>query len=186
MQKIKQLLELKQTVFSIRELYDIFPDTNTRNVDNFLYRTKKSGLLLNLRKGIWALPNYNALELACKIKIPSYISCETVLFKEGVIFQFYGNTFSCISGDSRRYNIDGKEYIYYKIQTKISSKIIGIRKYENYNIATPERALCDYIYLNPKGVIDAPESINKDRLKQILPLYPKSTNLVIQKLVNVW
>jgi hypothetical protein len=52
-------------------------------------------------------------------------------------------------------------------------------------MATPERALCDYIYLHPNGTIDAPESINKIRLNQILPIYPKKTVLYIQKLLDV-
>ncbi len=185
MQKIKKLLETEQTVFLLSKLHKIFSDTDSRNVDNFLYRAKKNGLLHNPRKGIWALPRYNPFELACKIREKAYISCETVLFKEGVVFQFYGNTISCVSDDSRSYNIDEKNYIYYKIKSTITSNPIGIRDYKNYRIATPERALCDYIYLNPRGVIDSPENINKDRLKQILPIYPQSTNLAIQKLINV-
>ncbi len=111
-------------MFSLSELHQIFSDTDKRNVDNFLYRAKKSGILQNPRKGIWGFPHYNQLEFACKLRESSYISCETVLFKDGVVFQFYGNTFSCISDDSRSYKIGDKNYIYYKIKTKISSNPI--------------------------------------------------------------
>ncbi len=185
MKNISKLLASKQTIFSNTELYDIFSDTDKRNIDNFLYRAKKNKILLNLRNGIRALPNYNHFELVCQIRSESYVSCETVLFKEGIFFQFYGNTVSCVANDSRKYKIDGKNIIYYKIKSEILLNPIGIRDYENYRIATAERALCDYIYLNPHGVIDAPENINQIRLKQILPIYPKKTILYIQKLLDV-
>jgi len=180
-----QLYSSKKTIFSIDDIQKLvsFPSKDAMN--KFLQRAKKDKILLNPYKGYRALPNYEPYELACKIKNKAYLSCETVLFKEGVFFQFYGNTFSCIANDSRKCQIDGKDFLYYKIKSSISDNPIGIKEYNNYRIATPERALCDYIYLNPRGVIDAPENINKDRLKQILPIYPQSTNLAIQKLINV-
>lgn len=184
MNNISTLVKTKKTVFTNTELYSIFFETDKRNVDNFLYRAKKNGALIHLRGWIRALPNYNPLELACKIRTISYVSCETVLFKEGVIFQFYGNTISCVSDDSRKYKIDGKDVFYYQIKSEILNNPIGVRESNNYRIATPERALCDYIYLNPRGVIDAPENINQIRLKQILPIYPKQTVLHIKKLLH--
>lgn len=185
MDALSTLLRSKKTVFTTTELYAIFSQTDKRNVDNFLYRAKKNKILLNPRGGVRTLPNYDPMELACKIKPGSYISCETVLFKEGVFFQFYGNTFSCVASDSRSYTIDGNFFPYYKIKSSILHNPIGIRQYDNYRIATPERALCDFVYLYPRASIDAPESINKIRLKQILPIYPKQTALHIQKLLDV-
>lgn len=107
------------------------------------------------------------------------------MFKEAVLFQFYGNTISCVSDDSRNYTIEGKCFPYYKIKSDILNNPIGIREYDNYRIATPERALCDYVYLHPNASIDAPESINRIRIKQILPIYPKQTALYIAKLLDV-
>ena len=185
MNNISTLVKTKKTVFTNTELYTIFSQTDKRNVDNFLYRAKKSGALIHLRGGIRALPNYNPLELACKIRTKSYLSCETVLFKEGVFFQYYGNTYSCASDDSRNYKIDDKIFPYYKIKSEILNNPIGVRQYDNYRMATAERALCDYIYINPRGTIDAPEMINKIRLNQILPIYPKQTALHIKKLLDV-
>lgn len=182
---ISALIKTKKTVFTTAELYGIFSQTNKRNVDNFLYRAKKSEVLQNPYKGMRTLPNYSTFEFSKKFRPQSYISCETVLFKEGIFFQYYGNTISCVSSDSRKYKIDNKEFIYYKIQSKIRNNPIGIKDYGTYRIATPERALCDYIYINPRATIDAPEMINKHRLELILPLYPKSTRLAIQKLLDV-
>ncbi|MEI6118743.1 MAG: hypothetical protein WCP92_06005 [bacterium] len=185
MNNVALLISSKKTVFNNKELKGMFNSYSLNGFNNFLRRAKKNKILYNLRGGIRALPNYDPMELGCKIKPKSYVSCETVLFKEGIFFQYYGNTISCVSNDSRRYKIDNKDFIFYKIKSKILNNPIGIKDYDNYRIATPERALCDYVYINPRATIDAPEGINKIRLEQILPIYPKKTALYIKKLLNV-
>ena len=64
-----------------------------------------------------------------------------------------------------------------------------VRQYENYRIATPERALCDYVYLFPNAGIDAPEvfhSPNSDaKFKVLFPFYPKATQEKIKKLIDM-
>ncbi|MDR0650607.1 MAG: hypothetical protein LBG59_04310 [Candidatus Peribacteria bacterium] len=184
MDNLVQLISTHSTVFSFQELKQILKIPSDAGLKSFLQRAKEKKALSNPFKGFRALPNYDPRELACKIRPQAYISCETVLFKEGVFFQFYGNTVSCISTRSEQYILDEKYLIYYKIKPEILHNSVGIRTYERYRVATPERALCDYMYLNPRGVIDAPESINPIRLQQILPFYPKKTVLHIQKLLN--
>jgi len=182
---ITKLINLKKTVFRYEELLLLFPEHKKKALDQFLFRAKKSWNLLNPIKWIRTLTIYNPQELSNKIKLWSYISCETVLFQNWAFFQFYWNTYSAVSSNSSKYEINWNKFVYYKIKNSISQNKIWIREYENYNIATTERALCDYIYLNPKWKIDAPEVINHIRLKQILPLYPKKTILYINKLFDV-
>jgi hypothetical protein len=185
MNNLTQLIKSKKTVFNFQELKGILQIPSNDGVKSFLKRAKENQTLSNPFKGFRVLPHYDSWELACKMNPQAYISCETVLFKEGVFFQFYGNTISCMSHRSAQHTIDDKHFIYYKMKPELLHNPIGIREYENYRVATPERALCDYIYLNPRGVIDAPESINTIRLNQILPFYPKKTALYINNLLNV-
>lgn len=185
MNNITQLIKTQKTVFSFQELKEILQIPSEAGLKSFLWRARENKALSNPYKGFRVLPHYNTRELSYKIKPQSYISCETVLFKEGVFFQFYGNTISCVNDRSYQHAIDNHLFVYYKIKDEILHNPIGIRDYKTYRIATPERALCDYIYLNPRGVIDAPESINKIRLNQILPFYPKKTVLHIRKLLDV-
>lgn len=185
MDNLTTLIKTQKTIFTFQEVKNFLKIPTDAGVKSFLQRAKANQSLYNHYKGYRALPNYNPYELACKIKSGSYVSCETVLFKDGVFFQFYGNTISCICDDSRKYKIDGNAVIYYKIKSEIFKNPIGIKDYKNYRIATPERALCDYIYLNPNGTIDAPESINMTRISQILPIYPAKTALYIKKLLHV-
>ena len=185
MKNLTQLIQTQQTVFTFQEVKKFLEIPTDAGVKSFLQRAKENNSLSNPHKGFWALPHYNPRELACKVNPEAYISCETILFKEGVFFQFYGNTVSCISSRSERFSVDGKYIIYYKMKPSLLQNNVGIRTYNTYRVATPERALCDYIYLNHRGGIDAPESINKIRLESILPFYPKATILAINKLLDV-
>jgi hypothetical protein len=185
MNNLTQLITTPKTIFTFQEVKEILQIPTDEGVKSFLKRAKKNQALSNPYRGFRALPNYDTFELAYKMRPDGYISCETVLFREGVFFQFYGNTVSCMASRSNHYKIDEKNIIYYKLNPELLHNDNGIRTYETYRIATPERALCDYIYLNPRASIDAPESINRIRLSQILPLYPKKTALYIEKLLNV-
>lgn len=177
-------MSTKKTVFSFVELGEYLQIPTSAGLKSFLQRAKKSQALLNPIKGIWTLPVYDPFEFASKLNPDAYISCETVLFREGIFFQFYGNTVSAVTFKSRSYDIGDQHFAYYRIQPKIAQNPMGIRDYDTYRIATPERALCDYIYLNPKASIDAPELINQRRIEKLYPLYPKQTVLRIKQLLN--
>ena len=184
MKQLTKLMMTKQTVFNIEELTSYLQIPTSAGLKSFLQRAKQSKALLNPIKGIWTFPVYDPFEFSCKLNRDAYISCETVLFREGIFFQFYGDTVSSVTFKSRSYDIDGQHFIYYRIQPKIAQNLIGIRDYDCYRMATPERALCDYIYLHPKASIDAPELINQRRIEKLYPFYPKKTVLRIKQLLN--
>jgi len=189
MNKLKTLIETKKTVFTIEEIKSIFSGLSKDALQKSLFRSKKSGELLNPYKGIRTLPVYDEKELACKIKNGSYISLETVLYDAGAIFQAYFNTKTCVAKTSGDLTINGINYRYSKIKDSLLLDDTYVKQYDNYRIATPERALCDYVYLFPKSGIDAPEvfhSPNSDaKLKKLLPLYPKVTQERIKNLLDM-
>jgi hypothetical protein len=49
-------------------------------------------VLQHLASGLYAFPRFDHFEFATLLKKNSYISFETVLKKEAIIFQDYGNT----------------------------------------------------------------------------------------------
>ena len=108
MNKLKILMETRKTVFTYEEIKTIFSDLSKEALEKSLYRSKKSGELLNPYKWIRTLPIYDEMELACKIKKDSYISLESVLFEAGAIFQAYFNTKTCIASSSADLRINGK------------------------------------------------------------------------------
>lgn len=148
-----------ETVFTINEIAQIFPQVSYKSLKNRLYYFTKVGKLLNIHKGIYAKPNYNFSELANKIYKPSYISLETVLVKEGMIFQYY-ETIYLASYVTRNIMVDKKTIQYRRLRKDILTNIEGIIQENGYFIATLERAFLDalYIYKNYHfdnlGVVD--------------------------------
>jgi hypothetical protein len=189
MNKITSLITTKKTIFTYAELQNIFSYLSKRTFEQFLARAKQQGDLLNPMKGIWALPAYDVRELACKMKKESYISLETVLYDVGAIFQAYFHTTTCIASKQGSFSFKNHEYKYSKLKDEIFQNSLCIKAYDNYRLAMPERALCDYLYLYPRASLDNPEAFYtlnaKARFKKLFPLYPKTTQNTIRNLLHL-
>lgn len=130
----------------------------------------RKGEILNLRKGIYAKEGYDEKELACQLYTPSYISLEYVLQRAGVVFQ-YNDEITAAGNLSRTVEVDGKLYRYRKIKGEILINKSGIINDGNVNIATPERAFLDILYLNSNYYFDNPSILDKDKVISLLPIY---------------
>ncbi len=134
----------------------------------------RKGKLLRPRKGIYVKPNYNQEELVCTLYTPSYISLEYVLQKAGVVFQ-YDERITAVSYLSRNIDIDGRSYAYRKIKGEILIVTQGINTTGNVNIATPERAFLDTLYLNATYHFDNLNPLDKNLITKLLPVYNSKT-----------
>ncbi len=144
---ISALLRLPQTVFSFKEITMIWGDTNTKTTISAVNYYVRTGQLYRIRKGFYAKDqNYDPLEVATKIYTPAYVSLQTVLRREGVIFQYYEDTF-VISYLTRTINCDNKMIKFKKIKDNTLTNTTGIINMGNYFIATKERAFLDILYL---------------------------------------
>ena len=130
----------------------------------------KKGLLLNPRKGIYAKKEPDPEELAGLVFIPSYLSLEYVLQKAGVIFQ-YDSAITSVSYLCREIEMCGMTFRYSQIKKDILYNLDGIECYDNYSIATPERALLDMMYLHSECYFDNLKAVSKKRIMQILSVY---------------
>jgi hypothetical protein len=136
-----------KTVFSIKELSQLFPNISYQSLKDRLSYAVKTKKLQKPRRGIYTKSNYNPFELANKIYTPSYISLETVLLKEGIIFQ-EKKEITLVSYLTRTIKINDQIIISYrKIKDPILNNLKGIVKNENYFIAEKERAFLDAIFL---------------------------------------
>lgn len=182
-------MQTKRTVFQYEELHKIFQLPSKKALDQFLFRAKKDGDLFNPTRGIRTLPVFDNHELACALKQESYISLESVLYDVGAIFQAYFNTTTCVANQGGSFTIEGKKYTYAKIKNDILHNTLGIKEYDNYRMAMPERALCDYIYLYPSARLDNPQIFSSPaqivRIEKFLPLYPQQTQLHVRKLLGL-
>lgn len=185
MNNIGKLLKTKKTVFRKRDIANILDFRSEGAIDKFLYRAKRSWDILHIQRWIYVLDDYDKKELSCKLRQKSYISLETVLLWEGIIFQHYDTIFS-VSDDSRVLNVDDWQYSYSKIHDDILLNPLGIYHKNNYSIASKERAVCDKLYLSSGYYFDNLEGIDFEKLEQISKIYNKRLQKEIISLRHVY
>lgn len=157
-------------MFRLSDIAMIFPSTDNKYLANKMGYYVQTGRLLNPRKGIYAKPDYDPLEFANLLYTPSYISLEYVLQQAGIIFQ-YDSRYTSVSYLSREIEVDDKIYNYRRIKEEVIIDTTGINRKDNVNIATPERAFLDILYLNKDFYFDNINSLDKQLITRILPVY---------------
>ncbi|MDD4108084.1 MAG: hypothetical protein PHH93_05125 [Prolixibacteraceae bacterium] len=165
------ILNHNWSVFRLIDIALLTEETDFQSLNKKLNYYVHTGKLLNPRRGIYTKQKYNPEELACKIYTPSYISLEYVLQKAGIIFQ-YDSRITIVSYLSRVVKTDNREYCFRKIKEDILLNNAGIEQIDgNINIAVTERAFLDMIYFDKGYYFDNPESLNKEIIIKLLPVY---------------
>lgn len=169
------LYSSSNTVFTAREISILLGETNLDLVKARINYAVKKKILISPRKGIYVKDKqYDRFEMACKILTPSYVSLETILQKEGVVFQDYQSIF-VISYQSREITVDGQKYIYKKIKNRVLINHKGLEIRGNCLTATKERAFLDALYLYKNYHFDNISNINFEICREILPVYESNT-----------
>lgn len=152
-----------------------------RRINYFVHK----GKLLNPRRGIYAKPGYNNEELACLLYSPSYISLQYVLRRSGIIFQ-YGTEITPVSYLNRAVVINGVTISYRKIKGTALVNTVGVNRQPNHvNIATPERAFLDLLYLENEYHFDNLASLDTKEVFRLLPVYQsKELSKRVKRLVG--
>lgn len=175
------LLRTGKTVFSTKDLALLWGEPNTGATRIRLHQLVETGELHNIRQGFYATSrNYNRQELATRILTPSYISFETVLVQEGLIYQYF-EAISLACYTTREFVVDGQQYRFRKMKRTVLLNLMGIEPGEGASMATRERAMLDMLYVDPFFYFDNVNSVNWERVFAILPIYE---NLSLTKRVN--
>ena len=171
MDVIYTLYKDDRTVFRLKDVAMLLGETSFSSLNMKLNYYVRTGRLQNPRKGLYCKPNYNPLELACRIFAPAYISLEYVLQRSGVNFQ-YDSRFTALSYLSREVVIENQQFSFRKIKNDLLLSQKGIEQQGNtVTIATAERAFLDMLYLNGATYFDNVHPLKKELIEQLLPLY---------------
>ena len=167
---ISSILRSNKTVFSFKDIALLWGNSNDAARVRVNYYVKNDQLY-RIRRGFYAKDkNYDRSELAAKIFTPSYVSFETVLAREGVIFQYYSQIFAA-SYLTRDIVCDNQTYSYKKIKALVLANNAGVENKEECSIATKERAFLDTIYINKDYHFDNLSPLDWDRVFEMLPMY---------------
>lgn len=183
---VYQLLMSDYTAFSVARANKLVGDrAEITPIDKVLRYYSQQGVLRNIRRGIYVKPDYDAREVAAMLYPPCYISLQYVLQRSGVIFQ-YDEAITCVSYLSKEVEVDGYNFKYQRINPEIILNDIGIERGQTFDIASPERAFLDTYYLFPRFYFDYPNILDREKIKEILPIY-KNRRLErrVCKLLNI-
>jgi len=168
---IAKLYEVNKTVFKIKDLSLLWQETNFNNLKAKITYYVKQATLLRLSRGIFVLnKKYSRRELAGSVYVPSYISFETVLRDEGVIFQHYDTIF--VAGSfSKIVKIDNNKIVFRTLKKIVLYNSAGVINQVGFSIAIKERAFLDIIYLFPNYYFDNLKKMDWDKIFDLVKIY---------------
>ena len=185
---LKKLREYQKDYYTVKDIERIL-EMNIDTLRVQLTRWAKTGILVRVAKGIYAPygTEIDVLKIANQIYYPSYLSFESVLSRYGILSQIpYTLTFATPKR-TKKMILNDTEIEF----TKLSDKYYFGYVFENgINIASPEKALVDCLYLVSKGKrslnIDELylKNIDKDKLIEISKVFPKNTRELVQSFVS--
>ena len=169
-ERFAQLAKLGILVFHIDDLANLWQIKNPNTLYTTLKRYAKEGLIIRVQRGLYSLLpvgkiNSQLLGLKALHKY-AYISTETVLAQEGVIFQNVPQI-TLISSISQKFSIGTNQYVCRKLADKFLFNDAGIILKNDMQVATLERAVADLLYFNPKYHFDAEHLINWKKVRAI-------------------
>lgn len=167
---LSQLLRASQTVFTFREIALLWRETDFNAAKSRVNYYVRKAELYPLRRGIYAKDRqYDRLELATKIFTPAYVSLETVLQQEGVIFQS-DRRIHVASYLTREIECDGSTFIFRKLRDSILVNPSGVEQ-KQFASVSKERAFMDALYLYKDYHFDNLSGIDWDVCFALLPVY---------------
>ncbi|MDR0682176.1 MAG: hypothetical protein LBG15_10075 [Dysgonamonadaceae bacterium] len=172
------------TVFRLIDVSMLTSEDNFNSINQKLNYYVRTGKILCLRRGIYSKLKYSCEEVANKIYTPSYVSLEYVLVKNGIISQD-SETLTSACYLSRQIKINDQTFSYHKFKRELLVNLLGVQRIDSVNIANPERAFLDLLYLNKEYDFNNLDKLNRTVINQILPIY-KSNKLssLIKKLLK--
>lgn len=156
-------------VFTASEAKTIF--FNQKNILVQVAFWMKKGYLRKIRKGLYALSkierDINPMSLAEKIYSPSYLSLEFALNYYGIIPDIPGTFTSITSKKTANFKNSFGNFSYQKIKSELFSGY-KTRQDKNisFNMASPEKAILDYLYLNKNRLVASPDFWREMRINE--------------------
>lgn len=155
----RKLISNSQAPFFTRQNLEVILGTNRRTLDYRITSLVKRGLLARLKPGLYinyalyqktASPEELVRYIGCELVRESYISLEYALALSGVLAE---NVYTMTYVTTKKTRIFQNDFLSFKYRNIKPGLFWGyaIRQYEDlsYRIASPAKAMFDFIYLTP-------------------------------------
>ena len=166
-----KLYKSSKTILTSKDIAFLWQEKSKDNLKSKISYYVKRGNLRRLRRGIFCKDKeFNPKELATSIHTPAYISFETVLREEGVIFQDHHAIFVA-SYLARELKCASYKFIFRKLKDEVLANNQGIISKNGYSQASKERALLDMIYLFKNYHFDNLRNIDWEKCAPLAKIY---------------
>ena len=167
---MSELLQLDRKIFHTNDLAILWGIADKHNLYMTITRYMAKGIFFPIYKGLYStvpISSLNPLELGqAIIHRYTYLSTETVLSQAGIISQtVYDYTF--IADLSKHVSVGQWSFRFRKLKDEYLYNPAGIVNQGGIFVASPERAVADMLYFNPKYHFDIPQSIDFEKVRLI-------------------
>lgn len=164
-----------QSVFTSKEIALLTRETDKDNLKSKIAYYVRTGKLARIRRGLFAKSDdFNVKECAVRLYVPAYVSFETVLRQEGIIFQYYDAVFVA-SYLSRKVSLYHTQIMYRKLKDSVLTNRSGLIDKGTFFEASKERAFLDVLYLNRTYFFDNLRSIDWEACFLLVDIYKKKS-----------
>jgi predicted transcriptional regulator of viral defense system len=145
----RQIAEKGISIFTVSEFRSMVEFSETA-AQKILERYTKRGLLTRLKKGMYFVTDNppTSFFISNRLYRPSYVSFESALSYHKLIPETVYGVTAATTKPTREFEVDGRAFFYHKIKlsayTGYAPAEIGD---EVILLASPEKALVDYLYL---------------------------------------
>lgn len=164
------LLRQDKKMFHASDLALLWDINSPNTLRTTLKRFVDRGILKRIHKGFYSIVDIstlNTLDLGfAYLNTFSYVSLETILVREGIIFQELHST-TYISSRAQTFAINNKKYTVRQMQPKYLHNTAGILKVADHYEASVERAMADMLYYNPKYHFDNAQGVDFDAVTTV-------------------
>ena len=170
-QKIKKLLQDPRKLYHTQDLAVLWGIDNFNTLHTVIKRYIKRGFLNKIHKGFYSTVSLDKVDTILLGLIGlhryGYLSTESVLAKEGLIFQDV-KYITLVSDISKRIDVSGHKFLGRQMKDSYLYNETGITMNdEGIKVASVERAVADMLYFNPSYHFDAKNIIDWKKVKEI-------------------
>ena len=154
-------------------------------------RLIKRGFLIRLRRGIYIVPEkFSQMDrIANQFYYPSYLSFITILGRRGILNQIPYSLTLATTKKSKRITLGEIDVIYSQIKPEL---FFGYKMEKGVNIAEPEKALLDQLYLVSlgKSSLDFEElnltDLSRKKFSSYAAKFPKRIKRELREINKRW
>lgn len=186
-QLVQQLGRFDKPYWSVADLQKVLGYKSRKTLLVALHRLVGQGVLTRMRRGIYrvSIHSTDAAVLANLLYRPSYLSFESALSRYGILSQIPYTVTLATTRRSKKTTLDGTAVEYRQLRADL---FFGYRIEKGLDIADPEKALLDALYLMKRGRLSLPleeldlSGLSAGKLKSYAARFPRYVRSALEEL----